>query len=59
MSTVVSTPDQEDGRVSNNAPNQPFTRSTIANRAIPAIEFRDVHLAFDETHHPQRPQLQK
>jgi len=37
-----------DNRVSENAAESTFAEVDDLNRAIPAIEFRDVHLAFDE-----------
>src|SRR5215212_1065856 len=37
-----------DGRVSNDAAESTFAEVDDRNRIIPAIEFRDVHLAFDE-----------
>jgi phospholipid/cholesterol/gamma-HCH transport system ATP-binding protein len=43
-----STPPQLDGQVSTNAAESTFAEVDDRDRAIPAIEFRDVHLAFDE-----------
>src|SRR3954467_2106344 len=37
-----------DGRVSEDAAESTFAEVDDRDRAIPAIEFRDVHLAFDE-----------
>ena len=48
MSAAVSTPEQQDGRVSVNAAESTFHEIDDRDRAIPAIEFRDVYLAFDE-----------
>jgi phospholipid/cholesterol/gamma-HCH transport system ATP-binding protein len=48
MSSAVSTPEPQDGRVSNNAAESTFHEIDDRDRAIPAIEFRDVHLAFDD-----------
>jgi phospholipid/cholesterol/gamma-HCH transport system ATP-binding protein len=48
MSSPVSSVDHQDGRVSNNAAESTFHEIDDRDRAIPAIEFRDVHLAFDE-----------
>ena len=48
MSSAVSNVDHQDGRVSNNAAESTFHEIDDRDRAIPAIEFRDVHLAFDE-----------
>jgi phospholipid/cholesterol/gamma-HCH transport system ATP-binding protein len=48
MSAAISTPEQQDGRVSVNAAESTFHEIDDRDRAIPAIEFRDVHLAFDE-----------
>jgi len=41
-------PPQEDGQVSENAAESTFAEVDDLERAIPAIEFRDVHLAFDD-----------
>src|SRR3989440_8061662 len=41
-------PPQVDGQVSENAAESAFAEVDDRDRAIPAIEFRDVHLAFDE-----------
>jgi phospholipid/cholesterol/gamma-HCH transport system ATP-binding protein len=41
-------PPQVDGRVSNDAAESTFAEVDDLERAIPAIEFRDVHLAFDD-----------
>lgn len=41
-------PDQADNRVSDNAAGSTFHEVDDQHRAIPAIEFREVHLAFDE-----------
>ncbi|HKR02969.1 MAG TPA: ATP-binding cassette domain-containing protein [Pyrinomonadaceae bacterium] len=41
-------PPQLDGRVSEDAAESTFAEVDDLDRAIPAIEFRDVHLAFDE-----------
>jgi phospholipid/cholesterol/gamma-HCH transport system ATP-binding protein len=43
-----ATPPQMDGGVSENAAESTFAEVDDRDRAIPAIEFRDVHLAFDE-----------
>src|SRR5690349_8895517 len=43
-----STPPLPDGQVSENAAESTFAEVDDRERAIPAIEFRDVHLAFDE-----------
>jgi phospholipid/cholesterol/gamma-HCH transport system ATP-binding protein len=48
MSSAISTPEQQDGRVSVNAAESTFHEIDDRDRAIPAIEFRDVHLAFDD-----------
>src|SRR6267378_6406790 len=48
MSSAVSTPEHLDGRVSINAAESTFHEIDDRDRAIPAIEFRDVYLAFDE-----------
>ncbi|MDX6694411.1 MAG: phospholipid/cholesterol/gamma-HCH transport system ATP-binding protein [Blastocatellia bacterium] len=42
------TPPPFDGRVSENAAESTFAEVDDSERAIPAIEFRDVHLSFDE-----------
>jgi phospholipid/cholesterol/gamma-HCH transport system ATP-binding protein len=47
MSSAVSTTDKHDG-VSVNAAESTFHEIDDRDRAIPAIEFRDVHLAFDD-----------
>src|SRR5437588_8322749 len=41
-------PPQVDGRVSENAAESTFAEVDDRERAIPAIEFRDVSLSFDE-----------
>src|SRR5256885_8829458 len=41
-------PPQVDGRVSEDAAESTFAEVDDRDRAIPAIEFRDVHLAFDD-----------
>src|SRR5215211_1660718 len=41
-------PPPEDGQVSEDAAESTFAEVDDRERAIPAIEFRDVHLAFDE-----------
>jgi phospholipid/cholesterol/gamma-HCH transport system ATP-binding protein len=43
-----SAPPPFDGRVSDEAAESTFAAEDDRDRAIPAIEFRDVHLAFDE-----------
>jgi phospholipid/cholesterol/gamma-HCH transport system ATP-binding protein len=43
-----ATPPQLDGQVSENAAESTFAEVDDRDRAIPAIEFRDVHLSFDE-----------
>ncbi len=43
-----SVPPIVDGRVSEEAAESTFAAEDDRDRAIPAIEFRDVHLAFDE-----------
>src|SRR3954464_4036920 len=43
-----STPLPPDGRVSENAAESTFAEVDDLERAIPAIEFRDVHLSFDD-----------
>jgi len=48
MSSAVSTAELQDGRVSVNAAESTFHEIDDRDRAIPAIEFRDVHLSFDE-----------
>ena len=48
MSSAVSTPEPQDGRVSVNAAESTFHEIDDRDRAIPAIEFRDVYLSFDE-----------
>lgn len=40
--------DQEDNRVSNNAAGSTFHEVDDQHRAVPAIEFREVRLAFDD-----------
>src|SRR6267378_2810440 len=47
MSTVIQ-PSQVDNRVSNNAAGSTFHEVDDQHRAVPAIEFREVHLAFDD-----------
>ncbi|HEY0407436.1 MAG TPA: ATP-binding cassette domain-containing protein, partial [Pyrinomonadaceae bacterium] len=53
-STDIEVPQQtpplplEDGQVSEDAAESTFAEVDDSERAIPAIEFRDVHLAFDE-----------
>jgi phospholipid/cholesterol/gamma-HCH transport system ATP-binding protein len=49
MSTAISGADQ-DNRVSSNAAGSTFHEVDDRNRAIPAIEFRDVSLSFDDRH---------
>jgi phospholipid/cholesterol/gamma-HCH transport system ATP-binding protein len=41
-------PPPQDGRVSDDAAESTFAEVDDRDRAIPAIEFRDVHLAFDD-----------
>src|SRR5918997_107056 len=41
-------PPHPDGQVSDDAAESTFAEVDDRNRAIPAIEFRDVHLAFDD-----------
>jgi phospholipid/cholesterol/gamma-HCH transport system ATP-binding protein len=41
-------PPDFDGQVSNNAAESTFAEVDDSARAVPAIEFRDVHLAFDD-----------
>ncbi|MCA1850292.1 MAG: ATP-binding cassette domain-containing protein [Acidobacteria bacterium] len=41
-------PPQADGQVSDDAADSTFAEVDDRERAIPAIEFRDVHLAFDD-----------
>ena len=48
MSSAASSVDHQDGRVSNNAAESTFHEIDDRDRATPAIEFRDVHLAFDD-----------
>src|ERR1700687_890775 len=48
MSTAVSTAEPQHGRVSVNAAESTFHEIDDRARAIPAIEFRAVHLSFDE-----------
>lgn len=48
MSSQVSTRDRAHGQVSANAAESTFHEIDDRDRAIPAIEFRDVHLSFDE-----------
>src|SRR5918998_2097317 len=43
-----STPPLPDGQVSDDAAESTFAEVDDRDRAIPAIEFRDVHLAFDD-----------
>jgi phospholipid/cholesterol/gamma-HCH transport system ATP-binding protein len=45
--TQPSLPASYDGRVSDNAAESTFAEVDDRDRAIPAIEFRDVHLGFD------------
>ncbi|HXM36549.1 MAG TPA: ATP-binding cassette domain-containing protein [Pyrinomonadaceae bacterium] len=47
MATAIQ-PDQEDNRVSSNAAGSTFHEVDDLHRAVPAIEFREVHLAFDD-----------
>src|SRR5438132_3653551 len=47
MSSAISTPDQ-DNRVSHNAAESTFHEVDDRDRAIPAIEFREVELSFDD-----------
>ena len=47
MATAIQ-PDQEDNRVSSNAAGSTFHEVDDQHRAVPAIEFREVHLAFDD-----------
>ena len=42
------TPAQHDGQVSDAAANSTFQEVDDSERIVPAIEFRDVHLAFDD-----------
>ena len=44
----VPPPQQLDGQVSDDAADSTFAEVDDRDRAIPAIEFRDVHLAFDD-----------
>jgi phospholipid/cholesterol/gamma-HCH transport system ATP-binding protein len=44
---VTTAPHEIDNRVSDNAAESTFQEVDDQERAIPAIEFRDVHLAFD------------
>src|SRR5438876_1801846 len=48
MSSATSALDHQDGRVSSNAAESTFHEIDDRDRAIPAIEFRDVDLAFDD-----------
>src|SRR6476646_6386374 len=41
-------PDHADNRVSDNAAGSTFHEVDDQHRAVPAIEFREVHLAFDD-----------
>src|SRR5215207_8433018 len=43
-----SAPPHPDGQVSEDAAESTFAEVDDRERAIPAIEFRDVHLSFDE-----------
>ena len=45
---IHTTSGQEDGRVSNNAAESTFHEVDDQDRAIPAIEFRNVVLSFDD-----------
>lgn len=47
-STNIHTTYGTDGRVSDNAAGSTFAEVDDLDRAIPAIEFRDVHLGFDD-----------
>lgn len=44
----VPPPQQADGQVSDDAAESTFAEVDDRDRAIPAIEFRDVHLSFDD-----------
>src|SRR6267142_1847412 len=44
----VSPLEEQDNRVSSNAAGSTFHEVDDLHRVIPAIEFRDVHLAFDD-----------
>jgi len=46
--TTAAQYDREDNRVSDNAAGSTFHEVDDLHRAVPAIEFRDVHLAFDD-----------
>jgi phospholipid/cholesterol/gamma-HCH transport system ATP-binding protein len=48
MSSQVSTTERQHGQVSVNAAESTFHEIDDRDRAIPAIEFRDVYLSFDE-----------
>src|SRR6267142_319388 len=48
MSSQISTTYHDHGGLSVNAAESTFHEVDDRERAIPAIEFRDVHLAFDE-----------
>src|SRR5437870_5825206 len=48
MSSATSALDHQDGRVSSNAAESTFHEIDDRDRAIPAIEFREVDLAFDD-----------
>jgi phospholipid/cholesterol/gamma-HCH transport system ATP-binding protein len=48
MSSQISSIEHHHGEVSANAAESTFHEIDDRDRAIPAIEFRDVHLAFDE-----------
>src|SRR6267143_289158 len=48
MSSAATTIEHQDGRVSTNAAESTFHEIDDRDRAIPAIEFRDVYLAFDD-----------
>ena len=48
MSSAATTIEHQDGRVSTNAAESSFHEIDDRDRAIPAIEFRDVYLAFDD-----------
>src|SRR5437899_1903603 len=47
-SQILTMTDAADGRVSDNAAGSTFHEVDDRDRAIPAIEFRDVDLAFDD-----------
>jgi phospholipid/cholesterol/gamma-HCH transport system ATP-binding protein len=44
----TETPPEVDGQVSENAAESTFAEVDDSERAVPAIEFRDVHLSFDD-----------